>query len=82
MQIPTCQVTHEFEVPAPQGVHGQFRNARLSTRGTLLIAHMGQDYVAEYSVQGTELTRWATDYFSVILMPHIPAVLIVANDYI
>jgi hypothetical protein len=58
MQIPTCQVVHEFEVPASQGVHGQFRNARLSTRGTLLLAHMGQDYVAEYSVQGTELTRW------------------------
>ncbi|MBQ5997071.1 MAG: DUF362 domain-containing protein, partial [Bacteroidales bacterium] len=27
-------------------------------RGTLLLAHMGQGYVAEYSVQGNELTRW------------------------
>ncbi len=58
MSIPDCQVVHEFEVPASKGVHGQFRNARLSTRGTLLLAHMGQGYVAEYSVQGNELGRW------------------------
>lgn len=58
MKIPECQVVHEFEVPASKGVHGQFRNARLSTRGTLLVAHMGQGYVAEYSVEGNELCRW------------------------
>lgn len=58
MSIPDCQVVHEFEVPASEGVHGQFRNARLTTRGTLLLAHMGQDYVAEYSVDGNELARW------------------------
>ena len=58
MSIPDCRVVHEFEVPASKGVHGQFRNARLSTRGTLLLAHMGQGYVAEYSVQGNELGRW------------------------
>lgn len=59
MSIPDCQVVHEFEVPASKSVHGQFRNARLSTRGTLLLCHMSQGYVAEYSVQGNELTRWA-----------------------
>lgn len=59
MQIPDCKVVHAFEVPASKGVHGQFRNARLTTRGTLLLAHMGQDYVAEYSVEGNELTRWS-----------------------
>lgn len=59
MTIPDCQVVHEFEVPASKSVHGQFRNARLSTRGTLLLCHMSQGYVAEYSVQGNELTRWA-----------------------
>ncbi|MCR5714846.1 MAG: DUF362 domain-containing protein [Bacteroidales bacterium] len=58
MAIPECRVEYEFEVPASSGVHGQFRNARLTTRGTLLLAHMGQGYVAEYSVQGNELTRW------------------------
>ena len=58
MQIPECKVVHEFEIPASKGVHGQFRNARLSTRGTLLMANMGMGYVAEYSVQGNELCRW------------------------
>ncbi len=58
MKIPSCQMEYEFEVPASEGVHGQFRNARLSSRGTLLLAHMGQGYVAEYSVEGNELTRW------------------------
>ena len=58
MQIPECRVVHKFEIPASKSVHGQFRNARLSTRGTLLVCHMSQGYVAEYSVQGNELTRW------------------------
>ena len=58
MEIPECRIVHEFEVPASEGVHGQFRNARLSSRGTLLLAHMSQGYVAEYSVQGNELGRW------------------------
>ena len=58
MAIPECRVEYEFEVPASSSVHGQFRNARLTTRGTLLLAHMRQGYVAEYSVQGNELTRW------------------------
>lgn len=58
MQIPSCQVVQEFEVPASEGVHGQFRNARLTTRGTLLLCHMSQGYIAEYSEQGNELCRW------------------------
>ncbi|MBR0036070.1 MAG: DUF362 domain-containing protein [Bacteroidales bacterium] len=58
MKIPECEVVYEFEVPASKSVHGQFRNARLTTRGTLLLAHMSQGYVAEYSVQGNELKRW------------------------
>ena len=41
MKIPSCQTEYEFEVPASEKVHGQFRNARLTTRGTLLQAHMG-----------------------------------------
>ena len=58
MEIPSCKIVYEFDIPASKGVHGQFRNARLSTRGTLLVCHMGQGYVAEYSVQGNELGRW------------------------
>ena len=58
MQIPDCQVVYEFKVPSSEKVHGQFRNSRLSTRGTLLVANMGLNYVAEYSVEGNELARW------------------------
>lgn len=58
IKIPSCEIVHQFEIPASKGVHGQFRNARLSTRGTLFVAHMGMGYVAEYSVQGRELARW------------------------
>lgn len=58
MRIPECRVEHEFEIPAPEGIHGQFRNARLTPRGTLLVAHMSQGYVAEYDAYGRELQRW------------------------
>ncbi len=58
MEIPSCKIVQEFEVPASKSVHGQFRNARLSSRGTLLLCHMSQGYIAEYSVQGNELNRW------------------------
>lgn len=58
MKIPECRIVQEFVIPASKGIHGQFRNARLSTRGTLFVAHMGMGYVAEYSVQGRELARW------------------------
>lgn len=58
MEIPECKVVHEFDIPASSGVHGQFRNARLTTRGTLLVGHMSQGYLAEYSIQGNELCRW------------------------
>lgn len=58
LTIPDCREEYAFELPASSGVHGQFRNARLTTRGTLLVANMGLGYVAEYAVQGTELCRW------------------------
>lgn len=58
MSIPTCQIEHEFELPASKNVHGQFRNARLSSRGTLLVANMGLGYIAEYGYEGRELSRW------------------------
>jgi len=58
MKIPECQIVHEFEIPVSSSVQGQFRNARLSSRGTLLVCHMSAGYVAEYSVQGRELCRW------------------------
>lgn len=58
--IPDLQLVKEFVVPTGEGgsVHGQFRNARLTRRGTLLISHMSQGYVAEYNSEGEELNRW------------------------
>ena len=58
MAIPAMTVLQEIALPASKGVHGQFRNARLTTRGTLLVANMGLNFVAEYSQQGNELARW------------------------
>jgi hypothetical protein len=38
--------------PSP---HGQFRHARLTAAGTLLVAHMDSDKVCEYDADGNEL---------------------------
>jgi hypothetical protein len=45
----TLQVRH------PASTHGQFRHARLTSRGTLLVAHMDLDKVVEYDYDGNEL---------------------------
>lgn len=54
------KTVHEFELPYdPKGsVHGQFRNARLTSKGTLLVSNMAMGFVAEYNVKGKELHRW------------------------
>jgi hypothetical protein len=50
----TGAVEKEFplEVKKPVSVHGQFRHARLTPAGTLLVAHMSQDKVVEYDADG------------------------------
>jgi hypothetical protein len=45
----TLQVRH------PASTHGQFRHARLTDRGTLMVAHMDLDKVIEYNFNGNEL---------------------------
>ena len=42
MEIPSTRIVQEFELPYNEkgSVHGQFRNARLSSSGTLLVANM------------------------------------------
>ncbi|MGA2847894.1 MAG: hypothetical protein ABSE46_02775 [Terracidiphilus sp.] len=47
----------EFNLPAkrPVSVHGQFRHARLTANGTLMVAHMDLNKVAEYDFDGNEL---------------------------
>lgn len=60
MEIPSCRIVREFELPVSEkgSVHGQFRNARLTERGTLLIANMGLGCIQEYNSKGQEIDRW------------------------
>ncbi|MDE6785461.1 MAG: hypothetical protein K2J46_00260, partial [Muribaculaceae bacterium] len=60
MEIPSLKILKEFTLPVSEkgSVHGQFRNARLTSRGTLLVANMGLGFVAEYNSDGREIDRW------------------------
>ena len=60
MQIPECNIVREFQLPTHENgsVHGQFRNARLSSRGTLLVANMGMGCIHEFTSDGKEVDRW------------------------
>ena len=60
MEIPKCVVEREFVLPVNEkgSVHGQFRNARLSSRGTLLIANMALGCIHEFTSAGREVDRW------------------------
>lgn len=46
----------EFNLAAgsPTRVHGQFRHARLTKRGTLIVAHMDMGKICEYDVNGNQ----------------------------
>ena len=64
MQVPGKKIIREFlistkEPPAEHNrwftVHVQFRNARLTSRGTLIVSHMDLDKVSEYDSYGNEL---------------------------
>lgn len=61
MEIPTKRIVREFEVATNEkgSVHGQFRNARLTSRGTLLVANMGLGCISEYNCDGKEIERWS-----------------------
>ena len=60
MEIPGKRIVREFELPVSEkgSVHGQFRNAKLSNRGTYLIANMGLGCIHEYNSKGQEVDRW------------------------
>lgn len=57
VNIRTGQTVKEFILPVknPKSVHGQFRHARLTAKGTLLVAHMDMGKVCEYDINGKEL---------------------------
>ncbi len=60
IEIPKCHIVREFELPTNErgSVHGQFRNARLSSRGTLLVANMSLGCIHEFTSDGREVDRW------------------------
>jgi hypothetical protein len=57
VNIVTSATEKEFNLPVkhPVSVHGQFRHARLTAKGTLLVAHMDLGKVVEYDSNGNEL---------------------------
>jgi outer membrane protein assembly factor BamB len=57
VNIKTGKNEREFNLPVknPKSVHGHFRHARLTEAGTLLVAHMDLNKVAEYDSNGKEL---------------------------
>ncbi|MEO8353961.1 MAG: hypothetical protein ABI680_19710, partial [Chthoniobacteraceae bacterium] len=63
VNIKTGETKNEFPVPVgnPKGVHGQFRHGRITSRGTLLLAHMDMKKVSEYDATGKELRSWAAN---------------------
>ena len=60
MEVPACRIVREFELPVNEksSVHGQFRNARLTSRGTLLVANMSLGCIHEFNSAGQEVDRW------------------------
>jgi hypothetical protein len=50
----TGEIEHEFVLPVnnAQSTHGQFRHARMTDAGTLLVAHMDLGKAAEYDLTG------------------------------
>src|ERR1039457_1318045 len=61
MNKDTGKIEHQFELPVknPASVHGQFRRARLTAVGTILVAHMDARKVVEYNLDGKVL--WSQD---------------------
>ncbi len=57
----TGKIDLEFPLPVknPKSVHGQFRHARMTDKGTFLVAHMDLGKVAEYDAAGKEV--WAVE---------------------
>ena len=63
VNIVTGATEREFVLPVgnPKSVHGQFRHARLTDSGTILVAHMDMKRVSEYDSHGKEVAFFAVD---------------------
>ena len=59
-RISDMKIVNEFDIPVSQEgkVHFQFRCARLTKNGTLLIAHMGDGGITEWNSRGKMIARW------------------------
>ena len=57
VDLATGTTTREFPLPVknPTSTHGQFRHARLTAAGTVMVAHMDLGQVCEYDSTGKEL---------------------------
>ncbi len=60
MNIVTNAIEKEFAIPVgnPKKVHPQFRHARLTGKGTLLVAHMDMGKVCEYDINGKQVASF------------------------
>jgi hypothetical protein len=77
----TGKLEREFVLPVknPKSIHGQFRHARMTTAGTILVAHMDLGKAVEYNLDGEKL--WSADVpgiWSAIPLPNTN-VLVVSN---
>ena len=63
VNIATGEIKIQFQVPVanPKSTHGQFRHARMTSAGTLLIAHMDMNKVCEYNAEGKEIWSFPAD---------------------
>jgi hypothetical protein len=81
MNKESMKVEREFVLPVknPKGVHGQFRHARLTVAGTVLVAHMDLGKAVEYDLDGKEL--WSKELPGVWSATPLPSgnVLAVSN---
>ncbi|MBC7888252.1 MAG: hypothetical protein H7Z13_10195 [Ferruginibacter sp.] len=61
VNIKTGKTVKEFTLPVknPKGVHGQFRHARLTNKGTIMVAHMDMGIISEYDINGKQLLSFS-----------------------
>ena len=64
VNIVTGKTEREFVLPCddPEPVHSQFRHARLTDAGTILVAHMKDSKVKEYDSRGKVLATISIEY--------------------
>ena len=63
INIHTGEIKKQFQVPVanPNIIHPQFRHARITPAGTLLLAHMDMNKVSEYNSDGKEIWSFPAD---------------------